>query len=166
MTTGAVQKKPKIDKIDCKILADLQTNGRMTNVELANRAGISAPPCLRRIRNLEDQGIIKGYFSNLDAKKLGFGVTAFVTVRLKEQNDEDMIAFEAEIMKNNKIREAYVISGDYDYMLRVVAHDWEEYQIFLSEKLTRMKNVSSVRSSMQVKTAKYEPGVPINMNEF
>ena len=162
MSTGSVQKKVKLDKIDRKILSDLQANGRMTNVDLADRAGISAPPCLRRVRALEDNQIIRGYFAQLNERKLGFGVTAFATIRLKEQNDEDMIAFEKEIEANENIREAYVISGDYDYMIRVVARDWEEYEDFLTTKLTRMPNVASVRSSVKVKTAKYKPGVPID----
>lgn len=161
MPTSAVSKKLKLDKIDKTILSDLQSNGRMTNVELANRAGISAPPCLRRVRALEDNDIIQGYFARLNLKKLGFGLTAFVTIRLKEQNDEDMVAFEREIEDNENIREAYVISGDYDYMLRVVARDWEEYQDILSNQLTRLPNVASVRTSVKVKTAKFKPGVPI-----
>ena len=163
MSTANVNKKLKLDKIDRKILTDLQASGRMTNVELADRAGISAPPCLRRVRALEDNNVIRGYFAHLNEKKLGFGVTAFATIRLKEQNDDDMMKFEAEITANDNIREAYVISGDYDYMLRVVARDWEEYQEFLTTKLTKMPNVASVRSAVKVKTAKYQPGVPIDM---
>ena len=163
MSTAAVNKKLKLDKIDRKILTDLQSSGRMTNVELADRAGISAPPCLRRVRALEDSHVIQGYFAHLNEKKLGFGVTAFTTVRLKEQNDEDMMKFEEEISRSENVREAYVISGDYDYMLRIVARDWEEYQEFLTTKLTKMPNVASARSAVKVKTAKYQPGVPIDL---
>jgi len=163
MSTAAISKKIKLDKIDRKILSDLQGSGRMTNVELADRAGISAPPCLRRVRALEDNNVIHGYFAHLNEKKLGFGVTAFTTVRLKEQNDEDMMRFEEEIMKSDNIREAYVISGDYDYMLRIVARDWEEYQEFLTSQLTKMPNVASARSAVKVKTAKFQPGVPIEL---
>ena len=164
MSTAAIQKKLKLDKIDRKILSDLQANGRMTNVELEDRAGISAPPCLRRVRALEDNQVIQGYFANLSEKKLGFGVTAFATIRLKEQNDEDMSKFEREIHQNDNIREAYVISGDYDYIIRVVARDWEEYEEFLTNKLTKLPNVASVRSSVKVKTVKYQPGVPIDLD--
>lgn len=161
MSNTTASKKLKLDKIDRKILSDLQSNGRMTNVELADRAGISAPPCLRRVRALEDNEIIRGYYARLNEKKLGFGLTAFVTIRLKEQSDNDMVAFEQAIAENDNIREAYVISGDYDYMLRIVAQDWEEYQDLLSNKLTRITNVASVRTSVKVKTAKFMPGVPI-----
>ena len=164
MTTGAVSKKIKLDKIDRKILNDLQGSGRMTNVELANRSGISAPPCLRRVRALEDNHLILGYFANLNAKKLGFGITAFATVRLKEQNDDDIVAFEQQIAQWDHVREAYVISGDYDLLLRVVAKDWEDYQDFLSNKLTRLPNVASVRTSMKVKVAKFEPGFPMDLD--
>lgn len=163
MATESVQKKIKLDKIDRKILSDLQSNGRMTNVDLANHAGISAPPCLRRVRALEENGLIKGYFANLDARKMGYGVTAFATVKLKEQNDDDIVAFSQQISQWDNVREAYVISGDYDFMLRVVARDWEEYQEFLSNDLTKIPNVSSVRSALQVKTAKYQPGIPIEV---
>ena len=163
MTTGAVAKKIKLDKIDRKILSDLQDNGRMTNVELADRSGISAPPCLRRVRALEDNKIILGYHANLNGPKLGFGVECFTTVRLKDQSESDLRAFEKTMAACDNVREIYIISGDYDYMLRVVAADWEDYQNFLSEKLTKIANVSSVKSSITVKTIKYQPGVPLSV---
>lgn len=164
MTTGAVQKKVKLDKIDRKILSDLQTDGRMTNVDLASRAGISAPPCLRRVRALEDNKIVLGYHANLNAPKLGFGVTSFASVRLKDQNDDDQAAFEQTVCQWDNVREMYMISGDYDYLLRVVAMDWEDYQRFLTEKLTKIKNVASVRSSLTIKSCKYQPGVPLSID--
>ena len=162
-TTTASQKQLKLDKIDRRILHDLQGNGRMTNVELANNAGISAPPCLRRVRALEDNQVIKGYYARLNGSKLGYTVTAFVNVRLNNQNDKDVKAFEQAIQSMDNIREAYVISGDYDFLLRVVAKDWEDYQDFLSNKLTTMDNVESVRTSMKVKIAKFDPGFPIDL---
>lgn len=165
MTTGSAStKKIKLDKIDRRILSDLQDNGRVTNVELAANAGISAPPCLRRVRALEESGLVKGYFADLSAKKLGYGVTAFVTVRLKEQNDADIQSFSKSIDEWNNVREAYVISGDYDFLLKVVAKDWDEYQEFLSDNLTKITNVASVRTAMKVNTAKYQPGVPIDLD--
>jgi len=164
MPTGAVSKKLKLDKIDRKILTDLQTSGRMTNVELAERAGISAPPCLRRVRALEDNQVIKGYYARLNGSKLGYGITAFVNVGLSNQNDDAIKAFDAEIQKWDNVREAYVISGDFDFLLRVVAKDWDDYQDFLSNKLTTLPNVGSVRTAMKVKIAKFEPGFPIDMD--
>jgi DNA-binding Lrp family transcriptional regulator len=163
MITASVTKKVKLDKIDRKILNDLQSNGRMTNVELASRSGISAPPCLRRMRALEENQVIKGYYARLNGSKLGYTVTAFVSVSLGKQNDEDVKAFESKIQSIDNIREAYVVSGDHDFLLRVVAKDWEDYQDFLSNKLTTMANVSSVRTSMKVKIAKFDPGFPIDV---
>lgn len=162
MTTGSHVKKIKLDKIDRRILTDLQTHGRMTNVDLANNAGISAPPCLRRVRALEDNKLILGYHANLNAQKLGFGVESFATVRLNNQGEADQKAFEKKIVDCDNVREVHIISGDYDYMLRVVAVDWEDYQNFLTEKLTKIANVASVRSAITVKTIKYQPGVPLS----
>lgn len=164
MTTGSVNKKIKLDKIDRKILNDLQMNGRMTNVELADRAGISAPPCLRRVRALEDSKVILGYNAHLNAPKLGFGVTAFASVKLNKQGETDLKDFGSQVTQWENVREAYLISGDFDFMLRVVAEDWEEYQTFLTEQLTTHPNVGSVRSSLTVKTVKYQPGVPISLD--
>ena len=156
-------KKIKLDKIDRRILTDLQGSGRMTNVELANNAGISAPPCLRRVRALEDNQVIKGYYARLNGSKLGYNITAFVNVSLNSQNDEDIRAFSNEIEGWNRVREAYVISGDYDFLLRVVAKDWDDYQDFLSNALTKSKYVSAVKTSMKVKIAKFNPGFPIDL---
>lgn len=164
MSTASMRKNLKLDKIDRRILSDLQTSGRMTNVELANNAGISAPPCLRRVRALEENQVIKGYYTRLNGSKLGYTVTAFITVKLQNQNDTDIRVFEAEMHKFDNVREAYVISGDYDFLLRVVAKDWEDYQDFLSNKLTTIPNVASVRTSMKVKVAKFEPGFPIDLD--
>ena len=164
MTTSAVTKKIKLDKIDRRILSDLQSSGRMTNVNLASNAGISAPPCLRRVRALEDNQLIKGYYARLNGSKLGYSVTAFVTVRLNNQNDGDIKAFEKDIQELENVREAYVIAGDFDFLLKVVARDWEDYQNFLSNTLTKFTNVASVRTSMKVKIAKFEPGFPIDLS--
>lgn len=164
MTTAAINKKLKLDKIDRKILNDLQTNGRMSNVDLAANAGISAPPCLRRLRALEDKQVIKGYYARLNGSKLGYSITAFASVRLNNQNDNDIRAFEAELQKWDNVREAYVISGDFDFLLRIVAKDWDHYQDFLSNHLTKFENVASVRTSMKVKISKFEPGFPIDVD--
>lgn len=161
MSTGAVIKKIKLDKIDRKILCDLQDNGRMTNVELADRAGISAPPCLRRVRALEDNKIILGYHANLNKPKLGYGIEAFTTVRLKDQSEADLRHFEKELIECENVREMFIISGDYDYMLRVVASDWEDYQDFINERLTKVDNIASIKTALTVKTVKYQPGIPL-----
>jgi DNA-binding Lrp family transcriptional regulator len=164
MTTGAISKKIKLDRIDRKILCDLQDNGRMTNVELADRAGISAPPCLRRVRALEDHNLILGYHADLNKSKLGYGVETFTTVKLKDQSDSDLRSFEAKIMDCDQVREIFRISGDYDYMLRIVATDWEGYQAFLNDNLTMIENIASIKTALTVKPIKSKPGIPIDLN--
>ncbi len=151
----------KLDRIDRKILHDLQKNGRTTNVDLARHAGISAPPCLRRLRALEENGIIKGYHARLDEATLGYGITGFVLVKLVSQADADLKKFNARLAEWPEVREAYLIAGDMDYMLKIAAKDWEQYQTFLTTHLNSAENVTSIKSSMVVKEAKYEAGVPI-----
>jgi DNA-binding Lrp family transcriptional regulator len=155
-------KRVKLDKIDKKILKDLQENGRITNVELADRAGISAPPCLRRVRALEDTGFILGYHAHLDHAKMGYAVTIYAQVGLESQNESDLKKFEKLIAEWDNVRECHMLAGDTDFLLKIVAADWDEYQRFLTEKLTASPNVSSVKSSLAIKMTKYTPGVPID----
>lgn len=155
----------KLDKIDRKILKDLQTNGRITNVELAKNAGISAPPCLRRVRSLEESGFIKGYYARIEPQALGYGITVFALVRLTSQAEMDLKAFEDTCRSWPLVRECHMLSGEVDFMLRIVAKDWDSYQRFLTESLTSAPNVTSVKTMPLVRTAKEEPGVPIEMSE-
>lgn len=151
----------KLDKIDRRILSDLQDDGRMTNVELAKRAGISAPPCLRRVRALEEAGFITGYHADLSPRALGFNVTVFAQVGLKSQADADLDAFEALVASWPEVRECHMLVGETDFLLKVVAPDWESYQTFLTTKLTAAANVSHVKSALTVRASKQLPGVPI-----
>ena len=151
----------KLDSTDLQIIRDLQVNGRMTNVELAKNAGISAPPCLRRVRQLEEAGIIQGYHADLNADALGFGVSIFAQVGLSSQNDTDLRAFEERVQQWPLVRECHMIAGDTDFLLRIVAHDWDEYQRFLSTQLTTAPNVTSVKSKFVLRSAKKACGVPI-----
>ncbi|MBL9011380.1 MAG: Lrp/AsnC family transcriptional regulator [Alphaproteobacteria bacterium] len=153
----------KLDSIDRKILAELQADGRMTNVELAKRVQISPPPCLRRVRALEEAGFIKGYHAQLDAKALGFEVGVFVMVGLSSQADTDLKAFEEQARKWPIVRECYMLNGQDDYILRCVAPDLSAFQTFLTEELTKAKNVAHVKTSLIVRTSKDEPGVPVPM---
>ena len=125
----------KLDQIDRRILRDLQDNGRMTNVELARRAGISAPPCLRRVRALEEAGYIQGYHADLDPKALDFNVTVFAQVGLGSQAEADLEAFEDKVRAWPEVRECHMLAGEADFLLKVVARDWEAYQSFLTERL-------------------------------
>ena len=151
----------RLDAIDWKILAELQKDGRMTNVELAERAGISAPPCLRRVRSLEDAGVIRGYHAELDASKLGFAITVFAMVSLKSQAEEDLRAFENHIKTLPEVRECHMLNGEIDFILKIVSKDLQSFQEFLTSKLTPAPNVASVKTSLTIRTAKQLPGVPL-----
>ena len=153
--------KVKLDKIDRQILHDLQAEGRITNVELSRRAGISAPPCLRRVRALEDAGYIKSYHATLDPKALGFHVTVFAQVGLASQAEPDLEAFERTVQDWSEVRECFMLAGETDFLLKVVATDWDAYQTFLTTKLTAAPNISHVKSSLSIRAAKSEPGVPM-----
>jgi DNA-binding Lrp family transcriptional regulator len=154
----------KLDRIDRRILRDLQASGRMTNVELAHRAGISAPPCLRRVRALEQSGFIRGYHADINPEALGFGVTVFAQVGLSSQAEPDLKAFEALTASWPEVREAHMLAGETDFLLKIVATDWDSYQRFLTTQLTAAPNVAHVRSSLAIRSSKYEPGVPIEVD--
>jgi len=155
-------RRVKLDRIDRRILHDLQADGRMTNVELARRAGISAPPCLRRVRALEKAGLIKGYHAEVNAEALGFAVTIFAQVGLSSQAEPDLKAFEALMASYPEVRECHMLAGEADFLLRIVATDWDAYQRFLTTRLTPAPNVSHVKSALAIRTCKSEPGVPID----
>ena len=155
-------RRVKLDRIDRRILADLQAEGRITNVELARRAGISAPPCLRRVRALEQAGFIRGYHADLDASSLGFGVTVFAQVGLASQAEHDLRAFETLVQGWPEVRECHMLAGEADFLLKVVTVDWDVYQRFLTTQLTAAPNVSHVKSALAIRTAKSAPGVPIS----
>ncbi|HEX2114512.1 MAG TPA: Lrp/AsnC family transcriptional regulator [Alphaproteobacteria bacterium] len=154
-------RRVKLDRIDRRILRDLQDNGRMTNVELAERAGISAPPCLRRVRALEESGVIKGYHADLSAAALGYHVTVFAQVGLSSQAEHDLKAFEDLVNSWEQVRECHMLAGETDFLLKIVAEDWDAYQKFLTTKLTTAPNVSHVKSALAIRTAKLLPGVPV-----
>ncbi|MGB0697375.1 MAG: Lrp/AsnC family transcriptional regulator [Rhodospirillaceae bacterium] len=151
----------KLDRIDRRILDDLQRNGRMTNVELAKRAGISAPPCLRRVRALEEAGYIRGYHADLNPSILGYNVTVFAHVGLNSQAESDLKAFETLVEGWPEVRECHMLAGETDFLLKIVALDWDDYQRFLTSKLTPAPNVAHVKSALAIRTGKNLPGVPV-----
>ena len=155
-------RRVKLDKVDRRILRDLQDDGRMTNVELARRAGISAPPCLRRVRALEESSVIRGYHAELSPAALGYNVTVFAQVGLSSQAETDLRAFEALVNSWPQVRECHMLAGETDFLLKVVAEDWDAYQTFLTTRLTTAPNVSHVKSALAIRTAKYLPGVPVD----
>ena len=153
--------KLKIDDVDLQILQDLQDDGRMTNVELAKRAGISAPPCLRRVRALEKAGVVRGYHADLDAEALGYNVHVFAFVGLASQAEVDLQAFEGMVAHWPQVRECHMLMGEIDFLLKIVAHDWDDFQKFLTSKLTPAKNVSHVKTALSIRSAKKLAGVPV-----
>lgn len=151
----------KLDSVDLKILRILQEQGRITNVELAERVGITAPPCLRRVRTLEQSGFIRGYFADLDAEALGFGITVFAMVSLKSQAEADLQAFEQKVESWPLVRECHMLNGEIDFVLKIVARDLAEFQRFLTSELTPAPNVESVKTSLTIRVSKRMPGVPL-----
>ncbi|NVO24129.1 Lrp/AsnC family transcriptional regulator [Donghicola sp. C2-DW-16] len=155
----------RLDPIDRRILAELQADGRMTNVELAKRVGISAPPCLRRVRTLEEAGYIKGYHADVDARALGFEVKVFANVGLISQAEADLSAFEARCRAWPLVRECHMLNGEVDFLLKCVAPDLSTFQSFLTEQLLKADNVASVKTSLVIRGEKDEPGVPFDVLE-
>jgi DNA-binding Lrp family transcriptional regulator len=150
----------RLDAIDWKILAELQDDGRITNVELARRVGISAPPCLRRVRALEEAGYIRGYRALLDERRLGYEVTVFALVHLSSQAEPDLAAFEAFVREQPLVRECFMLSGEVDFILKCVAPDLKTFQAFVTE-LTGAPHVRNVKTALTLRVSKDAPIVPI-----
>lgn len=144
----------ELDAIDLKILKELQRDGRMTNVELADRVGISAPPCLRRVRKLEEAGIIEGFHAMLNAPKLGFDLVAFCMVGLKRQSEANLKAFAAATDRWPLVRQAWMVSGDSDFLLHCVAENLTQFQDFVIEVLTADEHVETVRTMLTIRQVK------------
>lgn len=155
----------RLDPIDRKILAELQADGRMTNVELARRVGISAPPCLRRVRALEEQGFIRGYHAKVDSRELGFEVQVFCMVGLQSQAESDLSTFEERCRQWPLVRECHMLNGEVDFILKCVAPDLSSFQTFLTSQLVAAPNVGSVKTSLVIRGAKDEPGIPFDVLE-
>lgn len=150
-----------LDATDWRILKELQADGRITNIALATKIGLSAPPCLRRVRALEEAGLITGYTALLDETALGFTLTAFAQVRLHNQAEADLRAFENRVLGWPLVREAHMLSGESDFMLKCVARDLTSFQDFVLNELTAAPNVASVKTYLTIRRAKRDPGIPI-----
>jgi DNA-binding Lrp family transcriptional regulator len=155
--------RARLDATDWRILKELQANGRITNVELAEKVGISPPPCLRRVRALEQAGMIAGYFAQLDEKMVGFEVIAFAMVGLHSQSEADLRAFENRVLAWPLVRECHMLSGETDFLLKCVAPDLTAFQDFVIEELTAASNVASVKTTLVIRRVKFEPGVPVSL---
>ncbi len=151
------------DQIDRHILSELQSDGRMTNVDLAQRVGLTAPPCLRRVRALEESGVIQGYHAALNPAQLGFTITVFAMVMLKSQAEADLRAFEEHVATLEPVRECHMLNGEIDFILKIVARDLSEFQSFLTTSLTPAPNVAGVKTSLTIRTSKNIPGVPVDV---
>ncbi|GAA0449019.1 MULTISPECIES: Lrp/AsnC family transcriptional regulator [Sphingomonas] len=150
-----------LDRIDRQILSLLQEDGRMTNVELAERVGLTAPPCLRRVRALEESGTIGGYHAALNPAQLGYTITVFALVSLRSQAESDLAAFEAHVAGIPEVRECHMLNGEIDFILKIVATDLKAFQDILTTRLTTAHNVSSVKTSLTIRTSKQLPGIPV-----
>lgn len=157
--------RARLDATDWRILKELMADARLTNVTLAQRIGLSPAPCLRRVRALEEAGIIRGYRATIDAARAGYELTGFAFVRLNAQTEADLRAFENLVLTWPEVREAYMLSGDIDYILRCVAADLPSFQMFVLETLTAAPNVASVKTALTIRRAKDEPGVPMPVRE-
>ena len=150
----------RLDALDRRILRELQDDGRITNVELARRVGISPPPCLRRLRALEEAGYIKGYRALLDAKLLGYDITVFALVHLSSQADADLKQFEEFVRGQPLVRECWMLSGEIDFILKCVAPDLKTFQSFVTE-LTAAPHVRNVKTSLTLRNSKDAALVPM-----
>ena len=151
----------ELDNIDRRILTALQNNARISNVELARMVGLSPSPCLRRVKTLEDCGVIQRYVSLLDQGAVGFPVSVFVNVTLERQVESALEQFETAIGKRPEVLECYLMTGDADYLLRVVTSDLASYERFLVDHLTRIPGVSSIKSSFALKQVSYRTALPL-----
>ncbi len=157
---GAEVAQPLLDGVDRRILAELQDDGRITNVELARRSGISAPPCLRRVRRLEEAGIIRGYHADTDPERLGWQITFFAVVGLESQKQSVLTSFERLVAEWPEVRECHMIRGGGDFLLRLVARNTAQ-ENELTRRLTEAANVARIQTLQTIRTSRSVAGVPI-----
>ena len=156
----------KLDQIDYKILRHLQDDARMTNADLAEKVGLSPTPCLRRLRRLETDGIIKGYHAEINRELLGVNVTVIILVKLEREDDATLREFEAQIKKRPEVMECYLVTGKFDYFIRVVIPSLSAYEVFLSETILRMPKVATVESSFTLREVERKVVTPLPASAF
>ena len=150
-----------MDYIEYKLLNSLQKNARLTNLELAKQVGLSASPCLRRVKTLEETGVITGYSAIINQNKVNLSVNVFVQVSLERQSEERLQVFEEKIMDYEEVMEAYLMTGEADYLLRIVVKDLQAYEKFLKDNLTQIKGIASIRSYFSLKQVTRKYNLPI-----
>ncbi len=154
-------KRSQLDRIDRNILKNLQENGRISNVDLAKNVGISAPPCLRRVKILKNLGYIRKYYAEIDPQKLGYDVSGFVSVKLKDNSEKALQKFEKYVFDLSAVRECHVIDGKFDLLLKIVSRTKDEYEGFVSKRLEQVTNVEYVENYLSIRPSKSLNGVPI-----
>ena len=152
---------PKLDNIDYNILRNIQADGRISNLNLADTIGLSRSPCLRRVRDLEKRKVIKRYVGLIDPKAVGFLINAFVNVRLRSQEKKFLNTFEHKVSMYNEVIECYLMTGSSDYLLRVVTRDLEEYERFVIDKLTKIEGIANIQTSFALKPLIQRTEIPI-----
>ena len=150
-----------LDKVDMQILEALQTDGRLTATELADKAGLTASPCLRRLRLLEQSGVIRGYTALVDQAKVGLPISVFVSIKLERQSEDAMERFETAVRRCPEVLECYLMTGPRDYLLRVVARDLDDYERFVKGTLTRISGIANIESSFALGQVKHSNVLPI-----
>ena len=150
-----------MDYIEYKLLNSLQKNARLTNLELAKQVGLSASPCQRRVKSLEESGVITGYSAIINQNKVHLSVNVFVQVSLERQSEERLQIFEEKIMEYREVMEAYLMTGEADYLLRIVVKDLQAYEKFLKDNLTKIKGIASIRSYFSLKQVTRKYNLPI-----
>jgi Lrp/AsnC family leucine-responsive transcriptional regulator len=156
-----ITKMHGLDGTDRKIIAAVQSDGRMTVNEIAARVGLSASPCARRVRMLEEAGVIKGYTAVIDQKKVGLPISAFASIKLERQREEDLDRFAAAVARWPEVVDCYLMTGQRDYLMRVVVQDLEAYERFLKDKLTRLDGVASIETSFALVQIKRSEVLPL-----
>lgn len=144
-----------LDETDQRILRELQRDARLTHQDLAERIGLSPSPCARRIRKLEAEGFITGYSAHIDEAKMGFGVSVFVSVRLDRQVDDRLVTFEREVARCPEVVDCWLMTGSFDYLLRIAVRDLNEFEHFLTGRLTKIAGVASIESSIPIRRVKF-----------
>jgi Lrp/AsnC family leucine-responsive transcriptional regulator len=151
----------ELDRLDIKILEELQNDGSISNLELSKRANLSPSPCLMRVRALKDQGVIRNYVALTDPKKLGLGLNVFISISLKEQSKEALAEFEKRIAEHDEVMECYLMTGDSDYLIRVAIADMPSLEKFILEQLTPIAGIEKIRSSFALKQVRYKTALPL-----
>ncbi len=147
----------QLDETDHRILRELQRDARQTHQQLSERIGLSPSPCARRIRRLEADGYITGYSAHVDEAKMGFGFSVFVSIRLDKQIDDRLNAFEAEVSRCSEVVDCWLMTGSFDYLIRVAVNDLSDFERFLTARLTKIAGVASIESSIPIRRVKYQP---------